>query len=163
MNAVADALAELSSESIRRVLQWAGQFYQVRGAAAPLTQRSGNGSVETGAGTVQTFDDVATLFDSANPQTASDKALVVGYWHQVLQGADDLDGYYLNKDLKHLGHPSSNITRDLDSLIARRHVMQVRKAGSTKQARKKYKLTREGIKAVERMLSGAIQEGSDEK
>jgi DNA-binding PadR family transcriptional regulator len=96
------------------------------------------------------------LLDAANPPSGHDKALVVGYWFQVIQKQDDLDGFQLNKELKNLGHPSTNITRDLDSLINRtpRFATKVRKEGNSKPARKKYKLTHEGIKAVDRMLRG---------
>jgi hypothetical protein len=42
----------------------------------------------------------------------------------------------------------------MDNLMATnpRYVMQTRKTGNTKQARKKYKLTVEGIKKVAQML-----------
>ena len=46
----------------------------------------------------------------------------------------------------------------MDSLIAKRLVIQTRKIGNTKQARKKYKLTREGMKLVERMVEGIDSE-----
>ena len=80
--------------------------------------------------------------------------MVAGYWFQELAGQDDLDSQRINKELKNLGHPSTNITRDFDALIRRspRQVIQVRKEGKSRQARKRYKLTREGIKAVEQML-----------
>lgn len=84
------------------------------------------------------------------------KPLVVGYWFQVLQGEQDLDGFQINKELKHLGHGVSNITTALSSLIDRKPqlVIQTRKSGNSKQARKRYRLTDAGIKAVERMLAG---------
>ena len=81
---------------------------------------------------------------------------MVGYWFQVIQQKDDLDDFRLDKELKNLGRPSTNLTRDLDSLINRtpRFVMQVRKGRNSKQARKKYNLTSEGIEVVGRILRG---------
>jgi hypothetical protein len=80
--------------------------------------------------------------------------LVAGYWFQVVEKSEDLDGMELNRALKNLGHPSSNITRDLDALIRRspRMVMQVSKGPA---GRKRYKLTREGERAVSRMILAA--------
>jgi DNA-binding MarR family transcriptional regulator len=84
-----------------------------------------------------------------------DKVVAVAYWFQQLQGNEDWDSATVNNELKHLGYSSSNITRDLDNLMAKspRYVIQTRKEGTTKQARKRYKLTREGIRAVEAMLN----------
>ncbi len=105
---------------------------------------------------------LADLFDSAQAESGLDKVLVVAYWFQVSQRQDDWDSFAVNTELKHLGHPSTNITRDLDSLMKRspRLVLQVRKDGTTRQARKRYKLTREGVRAVEKMLGAAESGGA---
>ena len=106
---------------------------------------------EPNAGEYGTLGD---FFDAANPQTEADRVLVVGYWLQVVEGEADIESYPINKHLKNLGHPVSNITRALESLIAQtpRLVLQTSKTGSAKQARKKYKVTREGTKRVSTML-----------
>jgi DNA-binding PadR family transcriptional regulator len=67
----------------------------------------------------------------------------------------ELEGFTLNKELKNLGHGVSNITSALDTLMSRKPalVIQTKKSGTSKQARKKYKLTLEGLRAVERMVS----------
>lgn len=62
-----------------------------------------------------------------------------------------------------LGHPVSNITRALDSMMTQtpRLVIQTQKSGKSKQARKRYKITREGTKRVSSMLlesNGATDE-----
>jgi len=46
----------------------------------------------------------------------------------------------------------------LTQLIVRKPalVIQTHKSGSTKQARKRYRLTNEGLRAVERMLAGEV-------
>jgi hypothetical protein len=100
------------------------------------------------------FSSFAELFDRANPQSRSDMALVAGYWIQVINGNDDVAGAAINTELKHLGHRLSNITGAIDSLRNCKPalVVQLRKSGSTKQARKKYKVTDSGIKAVLSML-----------
>ena len=70
----------------------------------------------------------------------------------------------VNGHLKDLGHTVSNITRAFDSLINRspRLARQIAKSGSAKQARKRYKVTREGIKRVKSMLAQPTGVDNDE-
>jgi hypothetical protein len=55
-----------------------------------------------------------------------------------------------------MGHRVPNITIAMDELQRQKPqlAVQLRKAGTTKQARKTYKITTEGIKYVEAMLKG---------
>lgn len=102
------------------------------------------------------YSSLGELFDAASPDTEADRVLVVAYWAQVIEGVTEFEAFPINRHLKDLGHSVSNITRALDSLIQNqpRLVIQVSKTGSSKQARKKYKLTREGVKRCQQMLSG---------
>jgi hypothetical protein len=155
---VVAALQGLDDEAVGRVLRWALQRYKISGKEALLKSSAAAGEPEEEpSGEPSRFENFHELFDAANPASAPEKAMVAGYWFQVVAGQEDFDSQQLNKELKNLGHPSTNITRDLDALIGRnpRHVIQVRKEGKTKQARKRYKLTREGAKAVERLLHAA--------
>jgi hypothetical protein len=69
----------------------------------------------------------------------------------------------VNKHLKHLGHPVSNITRAIDTMIDQtpRLILQTSKSGRAKQARKRYKVTRQGVKHVLAMLNQQNDRGSD--
>jgi hypothetical protein len=97
---------------------------------------------------------LADVFSAANPGTHDYKALVVGFWFQAVKGASDLDAQAVNTELKQLGHGLKNITAAFAALISARPqlAIQVRKAGTTKQARKRYRLTNEGLKRVQLML-----------
>lgn len=141
IKAIADitkALSQLEPDAVQRVLKYVTQRYQ----AKPVVTA------------INSFAEFHELFEAANPSSGPDKALVAAYWYQVILGHEDPDGFIINKELKNLGHQSNNITRDLDALMRRSpRLMLVRKEGSSKQARKRYKLTREGIRAVEKMVS----------
>lgn len=102
------------------------------------------------------FETFAELFDAANPGSNANMALVAGYWLQVCQGQGDFDGQSANAELKNLGHRIDNITVAMNSLKAQKPslVIQLRKSGKTQQARKTYKVTPAGIKAVEEMING---------
>lgn len=102
------------------------------------------------------FADVADLYHAAQPQTEAEKALVAGYWFQVHEKQKDFGAQVVNTALKNLGERVSNITTAMSALADRKPAlaMQVKKKGTTKQARKQYRLTTAGIEAVERMVAG---------
>lgn len=157
MSQVLNALAGLPDGAVERVLRWAAARFDLdiaREADGPSAEEAERDSDQP-PDSERTFEEFAELFDAASPTSAVDNALVAGYWFQVVKSNPDFDGFSLNKELKHLGHPSSNITRDLDALIKRtpRLVMQIRKSGNTRQARKRYKLTTEGVRTVARMIA----------
>lgn len=157
MAKIEEALAKLDEEGRGRVLRWAADRFGIalktkaaeKAGGRETVSTSGNGE-ENGA----EVEELADLFAVAKPKSEADKALVGGYWFQHIKGESDLEGQQVNKELKHLGHGVTNITRAFDSLKQRspQLVVQTKKSGTTKQARKRYKLTTEGKKAVEAML-----------
>lgn len=156
------ALKDLQDDERDRVMHWALSRFRIQtkasstggertdiGAGVTGTPASGaqrNGSAE--------YEDLATFYDAASPSSDAEKALVGAYWIQVREGAADVDAQSVNTQLKHLGHGISNVTRAFEGLKAQKPalVVQLRKDGSTQQARKRFKVTAEGKKAVERML-----------
>lgn len=151
ITAITRALSSLSEEQRRNVLVYVDTRY-----GRPVTGVQRSSAAEVAAGEVPgAYASVGDLFDAANPQSGADRVLVVGYWLQVIKQADNFEAFPVSKHLKHLGHSVTNITRALDWLKAQtpRLVLQISKSGSAKQARKRYKITREGIKRVESMLA----------
>lgn len=157
MKAIADALAKLDDPAVRRVLHWANDAFRSKTVVSVGHGERGTGIMvpEVGSDLKAKYPTLADFFTAVSPTQEADKALVVGYWFQIIQGSPDLDGFTLNKELKHLGHGISNITSALDTLMGRKPalVVQTKKSGTSKQARKKYKLTLEGQRSVERMIS----------
>lgn len=163
MGAVAEALEGLESDAISRVLQWAaGSFGTtiVAGKANAGSATSTKQNQKDNGADAEAFDSLPDLYAVAQPKVDSDRALVVGYWYQFKEGQDDFASQTINTALKNLGHGVSNITQAFEALKAQSPslVMQVRKSGSSKQARKKYKLTAAGKKAVELLVGQAQSE-----
>lgn len=150
MRKIAEALKPLQPDAAARVLRWALDSY--RGRA--LTESGSIPGESTLASPSAQFTDIAELFAAAAPKHGPDKALVAAYWVQQMQGRPDFDAQSINNELKHLGHGVANITLALGALISQRPqlVIQLRKEGTSRQARKRYKLTREGIQKVEQMM-----------
>jgi len=161
---VAIALSQLDGEAVARVLRWTADRFATRGVLPEGSERDGRGVASDGGNSSDSGipEDIAELFERTNPATDPDKALVVGYWLQYVKGDAEFEAFAVNKQLKHLGHRVSNITKALSALIERRpqFVIQTRKEGTSKQARKKYKLTTAGKAAVEGMLKGEPSNGS---
>lgn len=141
-------LSRLDLDAAERVVRWAASRYR-SGAIADPTTISGIAHGIEGA-----REDFPSLFEAADPQTESKKALVAGFWFQVVRGQTDFEGLQVNTELKNLGHGLSNVTRAFSALMSERPqlAIQIRKSGKSKQARKKYRLSAEGVRAVEAYL-----------
>lgn len=154
MGAVVKALEGLDPETLARVLRWAQERYKVvpapKQSASSPGPNHGNGESNGSA----RFQSLAELFDACQPETDADKALVGGYWVQFGESKPDFGAFEINKALKDLGHPIGNITTAFDTLKARKPspVLQLKKSGTSRQARKTYKLTVAGKAAVEAMM-----------
>jgi len=156
MMAINEALKDLSPDSVLRVIRWAADRFKVQASKTlgePLLPP--DASSEVLPTSTPQFSDAATLFDAAGPKTGAENALVLAYWLQKIIGRDEWTGFEINSELKHLGHGIGNITDALDSLISRKPalVIQTRKSGTSKQARKKYRLTQAGITEVQKMIA----------
>jgi hypothetical protein len=172
MSTIAAALdtVKADADALKRVLRWAVERYapgDIKLLAPKPARQSSAGSSETGsedaAQNGSEYADVAELFDAASPKSEWQKAIVVGHWLMTGEGKSEFAGGDVNAHLKNLGHGVGNITDALNKAIRQKPalVIQTGKSGSSKQARKTYKLTRAGVSAVEAMLAGANAAGSD--
>jgi hypothetical protein len=161
ITAIRNALDGLDESTRDRVLQWARGRYGKATTREPATIQTLTPSrqqiLPQGQMTNQSTD-AASFYYAANPTSDIDKVLVVGCWFQVVRGESELESQSINAELRNLGYPVSNVTRAVDKLASStpRYVMQTKKSGATQQARKKFRLTVEGIKRVEQMLGGAL-------
>lgn len=162
MSSVSDALVELDELARARVLRWAADKYGINVGSATKPQKPGNqepdevGEIdaEPEDESVENYGSFAEFFAAASPSNESEKVLVAGYWFQVEEGQADLTSAQLNKELKHLGHSITNINQKFDTLKGAKPqlAIQLKKSGSAKQARKKYKITQAGISRVQELL-----------
>ena len=109
---------------------------------------------EKAAGEALTYSDFADLYAATNPRSESEKALVAGYWLQKCQGAEGFSGAAANKELTHLGHKVGSITNAINRIKNRKPslILQLKKSGTSRQARKLYKVSHEGVKRIEEMV-----------
>ncbi len=158
MAAIENAIGGLSEDIQHRVLRWACERFGLQ--AAP-SRRKGPGEAARDdtdeatdtPGNVVEATTLAEFYDTKAPSSDADKALVVAYWKQFKEGEAEVESQAINTALKHLGYGVGNITRAFEALKAQRPapIVQLRKEGKSQQARKKFKVTAEGKKAVEKM------------
>jgi hypothetical protein len=162
MNQVYEALSELGDkDSQLRVLQWISSKLSL--SPSLPDPNGGRQNViqpgQTGAG-FSAYASIADLFAQVHAKTDVMRVLVAASYLQEKEGKSELTSREINHELTHLGHPSTNITRDLSNLIARKPklVIQTRKDGKSPQAQKRYKVTSEGLKCVRELIAGAGEE-----
>jgi hypothetical protein len=157
-----ETLRPLDVPTRLRVMKWASELLgmDLRPAESPsITRQTSDpepSKMRDQTNRSDTFDTEADLFAAADPGTDVDRALVMGYWFQCIDGEPDFDSQSVNSALKNMGHGVGNITLAFGALSSRRPqlVIQTKKAGTSKQARKRFKLTTSGIDHVERMIAG---------
>lgn len=160
---VCEALEPLSGEARTRILHYIASLLAIDGTLGtpPLKNDSVNEELEATPGQVDNtqwssqFSTFAELHDKAGPVTNADSALVAAYWVQHFEGNENFGSQGINKELKHLGTGVKNITSALDQLRNSKPalILQVRKGGKSRQARKTFRLTEAGIKRVREMIS----------
>lgn len=167
MKEIITSLESLPDEASRaRVIRWALDKLHLLGARGSV-QSLGIQTI-TRESVPQPVTDpapanFADFFARASPQRPEDKALLAGYWYQVVRQQQDFDGQTINRDLRDLGHGIDRITNALDVHIRARPqlIMQTKKSGTSRQARKRYRVTMEGIRRVEQIL-GELREAESE-
>lgn len=160
--AVYNALEPLEDDARERVVKHVAGILEINAmrkapdVKPPAEAKAADETAVKPAAGTSSYKTFAELFDAADPQTGSDKALVAGYWLQICQAADNFDGQAANKELNHLGHKLANITNAMSGLNSQRPslAIQLAKSGSSQQARKTYKITVAGVDAVKAMING---------
>ena len=150
MQAASAALEKLDDATRARVVRWLGERYGVVAARGPSPVSTGSTTQPDDSG-----EGFADFFHRSGASLDKEKALAAAYWLRS-QGTVQFASAELNLLLKDLGYRVSNITDALSSSMSQKPalVIQVKKSGSARQARKLYKMTDAGAKWVESRLSG---------
>lgn len=110
---------------------------------------------------------IASLLEQWAPETMAERALLGAY--SLAKGRADrtVTSQAINAELKRNGIPVPNITRAIESNLRAKPALMVqkKKMGTTRQARKQYAITAEGVAFVETHLGGGAggDEGGDEE
>jgi len=162
MLTIAKTLAALPTDDARRrVIAWASDKFGLLTAARPAGALPPTGGAAVAGGS-QSFETFADLFDALAPTSDKERALAAAYWRTHVEAQPTFQSQELNSMLKDLGHRVSNITDALSGSMEEKPalILQMKKAGSTRQARKTYKLSTAGMRWAEARIQGG---STDEK
>ncbi|HEX8243650.1 MAG TPA: hypothetical protein VF541_09145 [Longimicrobium sp.] len=100
---------------------------------------------------------ISSLIERWKPETMAERALLGAYVLARGRPERTVTSQAINAELKKNGLPVPNITRAIESNLRARPplMVQKKKMGTTRQARKQYALTQEGVDLVESKLSGS--------
>ena len=159
------ALEPLDDEARTRVLTYIASLLGIDSAVVrsrdTSTEGDGHEGVQGGnarksVNQTQNFSTFAELYARADPKSNGEKALVAGYWLQECQGEDSFTGAAANKELTNLGHKLPNITDAVETMKNRKPmlILQIKKSGTSRQGRKLYKISQEGVNRITEMIGG---------
>lgn len=152
---------KLSPEGQQRAFSYLGNVLGLSKivSAGPAAKAGGSGALVSGmpeavAGGSIKYTNFAELYHAARPETGWQMVLVGGYWFQVCGQQEEFGAQAVNDCLKEIGAKVANVTVAFNRLKAANPslVLQLRKSGKAQQARKQYKLTVAGIRAVEQLI-----------
>lgn len=154
LEAVLKALEGLDPPVQERVLRWAFEkleFKPVTNTAAALGLRPGAAPKGT---ELASFESLAEALGAAHARTDAQRILVAAAYLTKKNGKAELTAAEINAELKNLGHPVNSISKTIDTLKEKRPqlMLQTKKSGTSRQARKNYKVTAAGFAAAERLL-----------
>ena len=106
---------------------------------------------------------MGSLLGQWSPETMAERALIGAYTLSRGKADKTVTSQAINAELKRAGIPVPNITRAIESNLRAKPplMVQKKKMGTTRQARKQYAITPEGVEFVEGKLQAASG-GDDE-
>ncbi|HYW06450.1 MAG TPA: hypothetical protein VE913_05815 [Longimicrobium sp.] len=124
------------------------------GSEEPAKRRPGRPR-GSGTGPRRPAQAVATVVEQWRPETMAERALLGAYVLSRGRADRTVTSQSINSELKRNGLPVPNITRAIESNLRARPALMVqkKKMGTTRQARKQYAITREGVEAVEARMN----------
>ena len=101
------------------------------------------------------FDTVEDLFFSSNVRTAASKILLVAAYLKEKHNLNEFSSFDINSRLKKVGDGVQNITNSINTLMDKEPplLIQTGKMGDTKQAKRKFQVTEEGLRIARNYLT----------
>lgn len=167
---VADVLKGFDHLERRRILRWCSELFEPPSDRAVADER-GEGSVASSISTasvsgvsgnaIEAFGSPGELLAATAAKTDAERALVVAAHLQRAEARESLSAFEINSQLKHLGYRVRNITEAIGAHQRARPALmiQIRKSGNSKQARKAYSVTAPGFAKVQSLLDESRPDG----
>ena len=162
MQAIADAVADLSESEKRRVAAWLVDYT----AQEATSQTDANDTtshadalthqpIEDGSIGPEPISSFPELYEAVAPKTGAQKAVVAGYWIEKYEGRHAWKASEINKLLKSIDIKVSSISIVLTNAVkaAEPMVTELGRLGEGQRSRKTFRLNETGIAFVEDRLN----------
>jgi hypothetical protein len=105
------------------------------------------------------YKNIENLFLAADIKSVGSRILLAAAYLQEKHEYDEMSSYDINSRLKKLGYGVSNITTAINTLLNKKTplMMQTKKDGTSKQAKRKFKVTEEGLELAKSFLKSAVE------
>ena len=103
---------------------------------------------------VKQYDTVLDLFSEAKIKKSTGKILLMAAYLQERHNFKEITTYDINFRLKRIKHGVTNISSLINGILKRKPQLldEIKKEGQTKHARRKFRVTEEGLKVVKNYL-----------
>jgi hypothetical protein len=155
MQKIADLLTDLDTEARQRVISWAADKFSL---SLPRNQSFASPIIDLAdkepAGQKGAFKDFAEFFHALDPKDYGERALAAAFWLSLENDGEAFGAQAANNLLKNTGYQVANITDSLSQNIREKPalVIQIKKSGSSRQARKLYKITDAGRRKIKSLI-----------
>lgn len=165
LNKINEAIRELPEDAKVRVIAWLINKYSIHSGHSPVltpkvltnvdTHNEQENIIEPDVMSITSYATAADLLAKCNPNKENEKILIVSAFLQAKNPTKDLTGYEVNHTLKNIGHKVNDFSHNIDSLMKRKPqlMIQTKKSGNTRQAKRNYRVTDEGMKEIERLVN----------
>lgn len=106
---------------------------------------------------IKRFKTIENLFLAADAKTVSERILLAGAFLQEKLDFPDFTSHDINSRLKKMGYGIENVTNAINSLLKRKKplMIQTKKEGDTKQSKRRYLLSPDGLQIAHNCLRKA--------
>jgi hypothetical protein len=105
------------------------------------------------------YKHIENLFLAAEIKSVGSRILLAASYLQEKNGFEEMSSYDINSRLKKLGYGVSNITTAINTLLNKKIplMMQTKKEGTSKQAKRKFKVTEAGLELAKTFLRSTVE------
>ncbi len=110
----------------------------------------------TGPKTLMDYETALELFSESNVKKATTRVLMMAAYLQERHNFKEISSYDINFRLKRIGYSVTNISSLINSIMNRvpHLLVQVGADDTTKQSRRKFKVTAEGLAVAKSLMKG---------
>jgi hypothetical protein len=172
MNKVLDSLQNLDNGSRKRVIHWLIDRFRLAGGKTPhqltppakvnkktetksiVKQKLGKPAQSLKRKEIKHYDTVLDLFSESKVKKSISKILLMAAYLQERHHFKEITTYDINFRLKRIRHEVTNISSIINGILKKKPQLlaEIKKEGQGKHARRKFRVTDEGLKVAKSYL-----------